>query len=75
MTTYLVTGASGFLGGELVGRLLARDDAGCTRWSGPRRRRAWPRSSGSGPAAGDVEPELGDLAQPLLGLTPAASSA
>jgi uncharacterized protein YbjT (DUF2867 family) len=27
MATYLVTGASGFLGGELVGRLLERDGA------------------------------------------------
>ena len=34
MTTYLVTGASGFLGGELVGRLLQRDDAADPR-AGP----------------------------------------
>ena len=72
MTTYLVTGASGFLGGELVGRLLARDDAHITalvRASSQSRLAAKLRKW---PGGADVESQVGDLGLPRLGLNDAS---
>ena len=69
MTTYLVTGATGLIGRHVVGELLQRDETDrvlvLTRSSSLNRldalRGRWPN--------GDrVEPVVGDLAQPLLGI-------
>ena len=68
MPVYLVTGATGFLGGQLVERLLARDDATVhvlvressqSRLAGKMRR--WPNGH-------NVNPVVGDLGLPLLGI-------
>ena len=72
MTTYLVTGASGFLGGELVGRLLERDDAQVHALVRPASQSRLAAEAPEVARGADVEPEVGDLAQPLLGLSPAA---
>jgi thioester reductase-like protein len=73
MTTYLVTGATGFLGRHLVERLLARADAdpdlevlalvrAGSQQRLTRRARRWPH--------GDrVQPLVGDLTSPQLGLS------
>ena len=72
MATYLVTGASGFLGGELVGRLLERDDARIHALVRPSSQSRLAAKLRKWPNGADVEPEVGDLAQPLLGLSPSA---
>jgi thioester reductase-like protein len=68
MTTYLVTGATGFLGGQLMERLLAHDDAEV--WALVRegsqsrlaaRMRRWPGGH-------RVAPLVGDLGLPALGI-------
>ena len=70
MPTYLVTGATGFLGGQLVERLLARDDATVyalvregsqSRLASKMRR--WPNGE-------NVTPVVGDLSLPSLGVGP-----
>src|SRR4051794_11999134 len=72
MPTYLVTGATGFLGGQLVERLLARDDASVyalvregsqSRLAAKMRR--WPNGE-------NVTPIVGDLSLPSLGVGPEA---
>jgi thioester reductase-like protein/short-subunit dehydrogenase len=70
MTTYLVTGGTGFLGRHLVGRLLDRPDADVlllVRRSSLAKLDAlttgWP--------AGRITPIVGDLTDPLLGVQPA----
>ena len=70
MTTYLVTGGTGFLGRHLVGRLLDRPDADVlllVRRSSLAKLDAlttgWP--------SGRVTPVVGDLTHPLLGVEPA----
>jgi thioester reductase-like protein len=68
MPVYLVTGATGFLGGQLVERLLGRDDATVyvlVRESSQSRlaakMRRWPNGH-------KVNPVVGDLGLPLLGI-------
>ena len=71
MTVYLVTGATGFLGGQLVERLLERPDAsvhvlvreGSVARLGARMRR-WPNGGEA------VTPLIGDLMEPGLGIDP-----
>ena len=69
MTTYLVTGASGFLGGELVGRLLERDERRIHTLVRPTSQSRLAAKLRKWPGGADVEPEVGDLAQPLLGMS------
>ncbi|WP_409182521.1 SDR family oxidoreductase [Amycolatopsis sp. VS8301801F10] len=72
MTTYFVTGATGFLGKRLVARLLARRDTTAVHVlvrNTSRDRladlaREWPN-------ADRLVPAVGDLTEPLLGLDPA----
>ena len=71
MTRYLVTGATGFLGRHLVERLLARPDAevlAVTRRGSLSRLDAL---SAGWPDAGSLEAVVGDLTEPLLGLSSA----
>src|SRR5262245_41549933 len=71
MTTYLVTGATGLLGGQLVERLLADEGAEvhvvvreASRAKLASRQRRWPN--------GDrVQVVVGDLLLPELGIDPA----
>jgi thioester reductase-like protein len=70
MTTYFVTGATGFIGGQLVQRLLDRKGSRviCLVREGSQealkeRIRAW------GTTTRRVQPLVGDLTQPRLGLT------
>ncbi|MEO6468435.1 MAG: SDR family oxidoreductase [Acidimicrobiia bacterium] len=72
MTTYLVTGASGFLGGELVGRLLARDDSHIHALVRPSSQSRLAAKLRKWPGGGDVEPQVGDLNRPRLGLSDSA---
>ncbi|GAA3583935.1 SDR family oxidoreductase [Amycolatopsis ultiminotia] len=73
MTTYFVTGATGFLGKRLVARLLARRDTtavhvlvrATSRERLDELARAWPENH-------RLVPAVGDLTEPLLGLDPAA---
>jgi thioester reductase-like protein len=69
MTTYLVTGATGFLGRHLVERLLARDDADVrvVVRSGSQQRLA--ARAASWPHVDRLTPVVGDLTKPHLGLT------
>jgi thioester reductase-like protein len=69
MSTYLVTGATGFLGAHLVERLLARDDAevyALVREPSQRRLAALTRTWTNGER---VTPLIGDLTLPHLGLS------
>jgi thioester reductase-like protein len=70
MTTYLVTGATGFIGGQLVQRLLDRKGSRviCLVREGSQERlkeriRDW------GTTSRRVQPLVGDLTEPRLGLT------
>ncbi|HET6211641.1 MAG TPA: SDR family oxidoreductase, partial [Micromonosporaceae bacterium] len=69
MTTYLVTGGTGFLGKHLLRRLLARDDG--DRVYALVRERSADRLRGmaaSWPGGGKLSPLVGDLTAPQLGL-------
>ena len=70
MTTYLVTGGTGFLGRHLVGLLLDRPDAEVLLLV---RRTSLAKLDAltSGWPAGRVTPLVGDLTDPLLGVEPA----
>ena len=72
MTTYLVTGATGLIGRHVVDELLQRDETDrvlvLTRSSSLNRLDAL---RGRWPNADRVEPVIGDLAQPLLGIVEA----
>ncbi len=73
MATYFITGATGFLGRRLVGRLLDRPDCGTVRVLV--RQRSVQRLAAA--AAGWSRPELvvpvvGDLTEPGLGIDPGA---
>ena len=74
MTTYLVTGATGFLGGQLVERLLADADAEvhvvvreASRGKLAARLRRWPGGE-------RVRVVVGDLLLPELGIDPATAA-
>ncbi|MDQ1685406.1 MAG: hypothetical protein QOC82_2143 [Frankiaceae bacterium] len=60
MTTYLVTGGTGFIGRHLLDRLLGRD--GAEVYALVRRTSAHKLPTG-------IEPLIGDLGEPLLGVT------
>jgi NAD(P)-dependent dehydrogenase (short-subunit alcohol dehydrogenase family) len=70
MTTYLVTGGTGFLGRHLVGLLLDRPDAEVLLLV---RRASLAKLDAltSGWPSGRVTPLVGDLTHPLLGVEPA----
>jgi NAD(P)-dependent dehydrogenase (short-subunit alcohol dehydrogenase family) len=68
VTTYLVTGATGFIGRHLVERLLGREDAEVFVVV---RRQSLARldaTAAAWPGTGHLEPVVGDLTEPLLGL-------
>ena len=68
MTTYLVTGGTGFLGRHLVERLLARPDAEVFHVVRAQSLAKLDAAATGWPAVGRWEPIVGDLTQPLLGL-------
>ncbi|MDT8915567.1 SDR family oxidoreductase [Amycolatopsis sp. PS_44_ISF1] len=73
MTTYFVTGATGFLGRRLVARLLRRPDTTTVHAlvrNTSRDRLAELARGWAG--AGKLAPVVGDLTEPALGLDPAA---
>src|SRR3954463_13600592 len=69
MTTYLVTGGTGFLGRHLVERLLARDDAEVLVVVRRQSLAKLDAAAASWPGVGRLEPVVGDLTEPLLGLS------
>src|SRR3954453_915715 len=71
MTTYLVTGGTGFLGRHLVERLLARDDAEVLVVVRRQSLAKLDAAAASWPAAGRLEPVVGDIPEPMLGLSTA----
>ena len=70
MTTYLVTGGTGFLGRHLVERLLSRPDARVLLLVRHGSRRKLDALAAGWPDTGTVEPLVGDLTDPLLGVAP-----
>ena len=68
MTTYLVTGGTGFLGRHLVERLLSRQDAEVYLVVRAQSLAKLDAAAAGWPAAGRWEPIVGDLTQPMLGL-------
>ena len=68
MTTYLVTGGTGFLGRHLVERLLSRADAEVFLVVRAKSLAKLDAAASGWPAAGRWEPIVGDLTQPLLGV-------
>ena len=71
MTTYLVTGGTGFLGRHLVERLLSRDDAEVLVVVRRQSLAKLDAAAASWPANGRLEPVVGDITEPLLGLSAA----
>ena len=69
MTTYLVTGGTGFLGRHLVERLLDRDDAEVLVVVRGQSLAKLDAAAASWPQRGRLEPVVGDLTEPLLGLS------
>src|SRR5437764_4889554 len=69
MATYLVTGATGFLGRHLVERLLARDDAEVLVVVRRQSLAKLDAAAAAWPANGRLSPVVGDLTEPLLGLS------
>ena len=66
---YFVTGATGFIGRNLVERLLQREGTS-TRWSGPGSRgRLEELRTAWGADGARVVPIAGDLSQPGLGIS------
>src|SRR3954454_21329871 len=72
MTTYFVTGATGFIGKRLVARLLRRPETSAVyalvRQTSRERLAGLARDW---PGAGKLHPVAGDLAEPRLGADPA----
>ncbi|HMC72606.1 MAG TPA: SDR family oxidoreductase, partial [Mycobacteriales bacterium] len=69
MTTYLVTGGTGFLGRHLVERLLAHDDAEVLVVVRRQSLAKLDAAAAAWPSTGRLEPVVGDLTEPLLGLS------
>src|SRR3954466_4077442 len=69
MTTYLVTGGTGFLGRHLVERLLSRDDAEVLVVVRRQSLAKLDAAAASWPGVGRLGPGVGDLTEPLLGLS------
>ena len=69
MTTYLVTGGTGFLGRHLVERLLSRPDAEVFLVVRAQSLAKLDAAAAAWPATGRWEPIVGDLTQPMLGLS------
>ncbi|MBI2169908.1 MAG: SDR family oxidoreductase [Actinobacteria bacterium] len=72
MAVYLVTGATGFLGGQLVERLLARPNAEVHALVRPGSQSKLAAKMRRWPMGHRVAPLLGDLSAPGLGLEPSA---
>ena len=70
-TTYLVTGGTGFLGRFVVERLLSRPDAEVLVLVRRQSLAKLDALTARWPQAGRLEPVVGDLTDPLLGLSPA----
>ena len=70
MTTYLVTGGTGFLGRHVVERLLARPDAQVLLLVRRQSLAKLDALTSTWPDAGRFEPLIGDLTEPVLGLLP-----
>src|SRR3954451_20381041 len=68
MTTYLVTGGTGFLGRHVVGRLLARPDAHVLLLIRRQSLAKLDALTAQWPQTGRLEPGVGDITDPLLGL-------
>src|SRR5881227_2713874 len=69
MTTYLVTGGTGFLGRHLVERLLDRDGADVLVVVRRQSLAKLDAAAAAWPERGRLEPVVGDLTEPLLGLS------
>ncbi len=69
MTTYFVTGATGFIGKRLVARLLRRPETSAVY--ALVRETSRERLATLAPGAGKLHPVVGDLAEPRLGVDPA----
>jgi thioester reductase-like protein/short-subunit dehydrogenase involved in D-alanine esterification of teichoic acids len=70
MTTYLVTGGTGFLGRHVVERLLDRPDAEVLLVVRRRSLAKLDALTTTWPDRGRLVPVVGDLTEPLLGLSP-----
>jgi NAD(P)-dependent dehydrogenase (short-subunit alcohol dehydrogenase family) len=70
MATYLVTGGTGFLGRHLVERLLSRDDAEVLLVVRRQSLAKLDALTARWPDRGRLEPVVGDLTDPLLGISP-----
>jgi NAD(P)-dependent dehydrogenase (short-subunit alcohol dehydrogenase family) len=70
VTTYLVTGGTGFLGRHLVARLLERADAQVLLLVRHGSVKKLEQLAARWPDTGRLEPLVGDLTDPLLGVAP-----
>ena len=69
MTTYLVTGGTGFVGRHVVERLLSRPDAEVLLLVRRQSMAKLDALTATWPQAGTLVPLVGDLTDPLLGLS------
>jgi NAD(P)-dependent dehydrogenase (short-subunit alcohol dehydrogenase family) len=71
MTTYLVTGGTGFIGRHVVERLLARPGADVLLLVRRQSLAKLDSLTSTWPDTGRLEPVVGDVTEPLLGMSPA----
>src|SRR4051794_32272017 len=69
MATYLVTGGTGFIGRHLLERLLSREDAEVLVLVRRQSLAKLDALAATLPARGRLEPLVGDLGEPLLGVS------